>query len=206
MRFRAIGFVASTAIMIGAAFPLHARDWPMYRADAARTGYTSDTLPDDLQLRWVYRCRVAPAPAWPTSLRVTFDFASQPVILGNLVLLGSSAEDKIVAIDADSGQLRWEFFTGGPVRFAPAAWNDRVFVASDDGYLYALKSDTGTQIWRHRGGPDERKCLANRRMISRWPARGGPVVMGETVYYAAGIWPSDGVFLHALNVRTGKTV
>ncbi|MBL7043087.1 MAG: PQQ-binding-like beta-propeller repeat protein, partial [Pirellulaceae bacterium] len=177
----------------------HAADWPTYRADAARSGYTADPLPENLEVRWVYRNRTAPTPAWPSSSRITFDFAYQPIIVGDTVIFGSSAEDKVVAVDAGSGELRWTFFTGGPVRFAPAAWQDRLFVASDDGHVYAIRVNDGTLLWKHRGGPNERMCLGNERMISRWPARGGPVVMDDTVYYAAGIWPSDGVYLHALN-------
>lgn len=183
-----------------------AADWPMYRADSARSGYSSDSLPRDLELRWVYRSPNVPAPAWPGSSRITFDFAYQPIVVGDVVIFGSSAEDKVVAVDAGSGKLRWTFFTGGPVRFAPVAWQDRVFVASDDGHLYAIKRDDGTLLWKHRGGPNERMCFGNERMISRWPARGGPVVMEDMVYYAAGIWPSEGVYLHALNARTGEVL
>jgi len=178
----------------------------MYRADAARSGYTSDPLPMSLELRWVCRNRTAPTPAWPSSSRITFDFVFQPIIVNDTVIFGSSTEDKVVAVDVGSGKPRWTFFTGGPIRFAPAAWQDRLFVASDDGHVYAVKLDDGTLLWKHRGGPNERMCLGNERMISRWPARGGPVVMDDTVYYAAGIWPSDGVYLHALNARTGEVL
>ena len=48
--------------------------------------------------------------------------------------------------------------------------------------------------------------LGNERMISHWPARGGPVVMDDIVYYAGGIWPSDGVFIYALEATTGAEV
>ena len=47
-------------------------------------------------------------------------------------------------------------------------------------------------------------CLGNGRMISRWPARGGPMVWDNTVYYAAGIWPSEGVYVHALDAASGR--
>lgn len=206
MRYPPFDLAIQLAILSLVAGPLQGGDWPMYRADAGRTGYSSDLLPKDLELRWVYHHRAAPTPAWPCSSRITFDFAYQPIIVGGTVLFGSSAQDKVLAIDADSGKLRWAFFTGGPVRFAPAAWRDRVFVASDDSYLYAIRVDDGTLLWKHRGGPDERMCMGNERMISRWPARGGPVVMANTVYYAAGIWPSDGVFLHALDAQTGEVL
>ena len=206
MRYKFCDFVVPLAILALTTGPLQGGDWPTYRADAARTGYSSEPLGDDLELRWIYRNGTAPTPAWPDSSRITFDFAYQPIIAGDTVVFGSSAEDKVVAVDAFSGKLRWTFFTGGPVRFAPVAWRDRVFAASDDGHLYAIKADDGKLLWKHRGGPNERMCLGNERMISRWPARGGPVVMDDIVYYAAGIWPSDDVFLHALDGRTGEVL
>ena len=181
-------------------------DWPMYRADAARSGYTAEALPDKLTLCWTYRGQAAPAPAWPTSSRMHFDRAPQPIAAGGLVIFGTSGDDKVIALDLATGRPRWTFFTEGPVRFAPAVWRDRLFVASDDGGLYALSLADGALLWKRRGGSDDRKCLGNGRLVSRWPARGGPVVLDDTVYFAAGIWPSDGVYLHALDARTGKPV
>lgn len=181
-----------------------AADWPTYRADAARSGYTSEALPPSLGLAWTFRTGDRPRPAWITSNRIEFDQAFQPIVAGELVLLGSSVDDQVYALDLASGRVRWTFFTEGPVRFAPAAWQDRVFVASDDGHLYALRRTDGRLLWRHRGGPDGRLCMGNDRLISRWPARGGPVVLDGTVYYAAGIWPSDGIYLHALDAATGR--
>lgn len=179
-----------------------AADWPMYRADAARSGYSPDPLPARLELQWTY-ASPAPRPAWPSSMRITYDFAPQAIILGKTIVLGSTADDRVIALDATTGRVRWTFFTGGPIRFAPAAWKDRVFVASDDGFLYALALADGRMLWRHQGGPNGRMCLGNQRLISRWPARGGPVVLNDIVYYAAGIWPSESVYLHALDAATG---
>ncbi len=177
----------------------------MYRADAARSGYCQEPLPNSLELQWTNHS-APPRPAWPSSLRVTFDFAHQPIVAHGSVVVGSTRDDAVVALNLADGQPRWRFITGGPVRFAPAAWQDRVFVASDDGYLYALSLTDGQLIWKHRGGPDARMCLGNQRMISRWPARGGPVVIDDSVYYATGIWPSDGVIIHALDAATGRVV
>lgn len=177
----------------------------MYRADAARSGYSPEPLPARLELRWTYRGS-PPQPAWPSSARITYDFAHQPILLNSTVVVGSTTEDVVVALDAADGRVRWKYLTGGPVRFAPAGWRDRVFVASDGGYLVALSLADGRLLWKHRGGPSARMCLGQGRMISRWPARGGPVVVGDTVYYAAGIWPSGGVYVHALNAETGRVV
>ncbi|MCX6899474.1 MAG: PQQ-binding-like beta-propeller repeat protein [Verrucomicrobia bacterium] len=195
-----VGFVLASMCPIASA-----ADWPMYRADAGRSGCTTESLPAKLELRWTYR-GAKPRPAWPSSARISYDFAHQPILMGNTVVLGSTVDDSVIALNADNGGVRWKFFTGGPVRFAPAGWRDRVFVASDDGWLYALALADGHLLWKHRGGPDERLCLGNERMISRWPARGGPVIVGATVYYTAGIWPSGGVYIHALEAETGRVV
>jgi outer membrane protein assembly factor BamB len=186
------------------ALPLAAADWPTYRGDAARSGYTAEAIPNQLRQRWEFRLPAAPKPAWPTSDRMEFDLAFQPILVGDLVLLGSSADDQVYALDAVSGRIRWRYFTGGPVRFAPAAWRDRVFVVSDDGFLHALSLSDGRLLWKHRAGPDGRQVIGNERLISHWPARGGPVVWEDGVYYSGGIWPSDGVYLHALDAETGR--
>ncbi|MGE4003160.1 MAG: PQQ-binding-like beta-propeller repeat protein, partial [Planctomycetaceae bacterium] len=48
--------------------------------------------------------------------------------------------------------------------------------------------------------------LGNDRLISLFPARGAPVVYDGTVYFAAGIWPFMGTFIHALDAETGEFV
>ena len=55
-------------------------------------------------------------------------------------------------------------------------------------------------------GPGRRRILGNDRLISTWPARGAPVIAGDTVYFAASIWPFMGVFIHALDARTGQAL
>ncbi len=193
-------------IVLAIASSANAADWPTFRADAARSGYTTERLPNELRLRWVYQASQAPKPAWPTRNRLTFDRAYQVVVAGEMLYFGSSVDDKVYALDAASGELRWVFFTDAPVRFAPVVWRDRLLVASDDGCLYCLSANTGELIWKRRGGPQTDMLLGNERMISRWPARGGPVVMDDTVYFGAGIWPSEGIFLYALDPSTGEVL
>jgi len=181
-----------------------AEDWAMYRKDAPRSGYTAEEIPNQLTLRWVFKTQNPPKPAWIMSQRLEFDTVFQPVILGETAYWGSSVDDQIYAVDLKTGKLLWTFFTQGPIRFAPVGWKDRLFVVSDGGWLYAIAADSGKLLWKYRGGPNDRKILGNDRLISRWPARGGAVVLEETVYFAAGIWQSDGVFIHALDAETGK--
>lgn len=111
-----------------------ADDWPTYRADAQRSAYTRESLPEKLTLQWSYQPRHAPRPAWPSSTRLNFDRAHHPVIAAGQVYFGSSVDGKVYALDANSGTPLWSYFTDGSIRFAPAVWKNLVFVVSDDGY------------------------------------------------------------------------
>ena len=58
--------------------------------------------------------------------------------------------------------------------------------------------------WKFRGAPNAQHALGNRRLTSAWPARGGPVVWDDTVYFSASIWPFMGTFIYALDAKTGE--
>jgi outer membrane protein assembly factor BamB len=182
-----------------------AGDWPMWRYDPQRTGVSPQMLPAKLHLQWV---REYPAlqPAWPDQEKMQFDIAYEPVVMGQMLFLNSSRHDCVRGLDTRTGEERWTFFADGPVRFAPVAWEGRVYFSSDDGYLYCLEAATGKELWKFRGGPSDRNILGNERLISTWPARGAPVVADGTVYFAASIWPFMGVFVHALDARTGSVI
>ena len=183
-----------------------ADDWPTYRANASRDGYTSDALPADLSLCWTWKSPHPPHSAWPRSQRMIFDRAFQTVIADGRVFFGSSVDHQVHALDAKTGESLWTFFTGGPVRFAPTVWKEKIYAVSDDGYLYCLDAASGKLIWKRRGGPDDRKILGNERMVSSWPVRGAPVIYDEVLYFAAGIWPTDGIYLYALDPTDGKVL
>jgi outer membrane protein assembly factor BamB len=195
------------ALFMVAMPPLMARagDWPQWRHDAQRSASAPDELPAKLGLHWV---RELPPlkPAWPDQPKMQFDAAYEPIVVGQQLVVGSSHDDSVTAYDTRTGTEMWTFFADGPVRFAPLAWEDRIYFVSDDGYLYCLQADDGALLWRFRGGPSDRKILGNERMISTWPARGAPVIADGRIYFAAGIWPFMGVFLHALDARTGEVV
>jgi len=208
----AFRFAAGTAILLVLLSNVgRAADWPAFRADNARSGITAENLPEKLVHRWTYKPMQSPAPAWPLSEGYTysdmsFDYAFHVVAAGGLVYFGSSADDCIHALDASTGRARWRFQTGGPVRFAPAYSGGSLFAVSDDGFLYCLDASTGKLKWKFRGGPSSEKIIGNGRIISRWPARSGVAVQDGIVYFCAGMWPAEGVYLHALDARTGAVL
>lgn len=181
-----------------------AADWPQFRHDAARSGYTSGHLDADLSLRWTFVPPQPPDPAWRgEDTRQPYDYAFHPVIGGSMVYFGSSADNRIYALDAVSGEIVWTFDADGPVRFAPVYDAGRLYAVSDDGCCHALDAQSGQELWRKRGGPTDDLLLGNARMIARWPARGAVTLHEGVLYFGAGIWPSEGIFLYALDPETG---
>ncbi len=179
-------------------------DWPMWRCDAQRSAVSAEKLPEELHLQWV-RHYPPLKPAF-RSKRLQFDGGYEPVASGKRLFVASSRNDSITALDIGTGKELWRFFTGGPVRFAPVAWKGKVYAGSDDGYLYCLDAKSGALRWKFKAVPSDRKVIGNDRLISLWPLRGGPVLADGTIYFAAGVWPFEGVFVYALNAETGTVV
>jgi outer membrane protein assembly factor BamB len=185
-----------------------AGDWPQFRYDASRTAASPLELPEPLQLRWM-RKLPSPRPAFPHELRLAYDASYEPVVSGGTMFVPSMVDDSVTALDTATGEPRWQFFAEGPVRFAPVAWEGKIYFVSDDGYLYCLDANDGTLRWRFRGLPEgraDRKVLGHGRLVSLWPARGGPVLADGVVYFAAGLWPTEGVFVHAVDAESGTAV
>ena len=180
-------------------------DWPMQRCNAGRTAVSRSELPAKLSLSWT-RQELPLTPAWPDEARLQFDAAYEPVVVGKTLFYGSPRTDCLMAVSTETGEEQWRYYADGPIRFAPVAAAGKVYFGSDDGCLYCLNAADGTLRWRVRGAPVERNILGNQRLISSWPVRGAPVLFDGTVYFAAGIWPFMGVFIHAVDAETGKTI
>ncbi len=199
-------FLLAISVVVAVAASAPAADWPMWQYDAQRSAVTPETLPRDMQLQWVLHLP-QPKPAWPANqATLQFDASYAPVVHAGKLFVPSMVADHVTAYDLDSGRKFWRFYSDGPVRFAPVAASGRVYFASDDGFLYCLHADDGSLLWKIRGGPDDRRVLGNERLISMWPARGAPVLYGKTIYFASGIWPFMGTFIHAVDAETGKIV
>jgi len=181
-----------------------AADWSMWRYDVERTAESPQQLLHDLDLLW-RRDLAKPLPAFH-DVRLQFDGGYEPIVKGQRLFLSFNNEDKVAAFDTNSGAQLWQFFADGPVRLAPVAWKDRVLFGSDDGNFYCVAADSGKLVWKFKAVPSDRKLLGNKRLISVWPIRGGPVLKDDRVYFAAGVWPFEGVFVYCLDAATGKRI
>ena len=211
------GTLVGTALLVLglASVAAEAGDWPMYRYDAARGACSPETLPASLPLQWVYEPRYGPQPAWSPPAerpregfllkhRVGFDDVFHVVVGCEHVYFASSSDCKVYAVRTATGELSWSFPTGGPIRLAPTLWSNRVYVGSDDGFVYCLAADDGRPFWTLRAAPNDEKLLGNGRMISRWPIRTGVLVYEDTLYFGAGVFPHENVYLYAADPETGR--
>ncbi|MBT7099832.1 PQQ-like beta-propeller repeat protein [Candidatus Poribacteria bacterium] len=194
-----------------------ADDWPTYARDYARSAATAEPLELPLTEVWAYHAPTPPTQAWPGPAkwdgwsktfglkdRMMFDKALDVAVVGDSVYFGSSVDDKVYCLDATTGDERWSVFTEGPVRLAPSVYDGKVYVGSDDGYVYCLDTDDGSEVWKHRPGPSDRRVPGNGRVISLWPIRTGVVVIDDIAYCCAGVFPSETVYLCAMNAATGE--
>ena len=184
---------------------VNAADWPAWRCDANRSAVTEEQLADKLHLQWT-RQQSALKPAWNEDPRLQFDAVYEPVVAGDLLFYASSRNDSVTAVNLDTGETVWRFFTDGPVRFAPLTSDGQVYFAADDGHLYCVAADDGRLVWKFRAAPSDRRVIGNERLISVWPVRGGPVLHDGQIHFTAGVWPFEGTFLYSVDAATGQLV
>jgi len=187
-----------------------AGDWATYRSDIARSGITTENIGPELFLQWKYIPAHKPKPAWPMPSeelpRMHNDNAYHVVIADGSAFFGSCTTNKIHSINVSNGEIRWTFFAEGPVRFAPTVCDSKVYFGSDDGYVYCLEGKDGSLVWKYRPGPSDEKIIGNGRMISLWPVRTGVLVDDGIVYFAAGVFPYEGLYICALKASDGSVV
>ena len=75
---------------------------------------------------------------------------SSPLVVDGVVYLGSW-DRRIYAIDARTGQKRWEVETGDRVKGAASFRKGTVFIGSYDGRVYALDAASGDSVWTASG-------------------------------------------------------
>jgi outer membrane protein assembly factor BamB len=120
-----------------------------------------------------------------------------------LVFIAGS-DGVVRALDAASGQVKWDGFAGGAIRMPPTIADGRAPVGSGDGCVYAWEVATGRQLWRFRAAPIERRIPVYGQLLSTWPAASGVLVHDSVAYVAAGIVNYDGTHVYALDAATGR--
>lgn len=122
-------FALLAALPAGAAL---AADWPMFRGNAARTGYAPEQAAPPFSSTWTFQAGDG--------------ILSSPAVYDGVVYFGSR-DRHVYALDAGSGALRWRFKARNWVDSSPCVSSGTVYAVSTDGHLYALDRLTGALRW-----------------------------------------------------------
>ena len=193
-------------------------DWPTFLHDNEQSGKGVASIQGKLSLRWTHRLRLPPEPAWPPPAkqdfwhkkynlkpRVIFDRAFHIVGAGDRIYLASSADDQTRCLSLADGTQLWSHFAEAPVRLAPTVVGNRILCGGDDGFVRCLDAANGKLLWKSR--PPElgnRRIPGNGRIINEGPIRTGILVEGQTGYFGAGLFPTQGTYLFSLDIRDGR--
>ena len=109
-------------------------------------------------------------------------------------------------LSATTGEMKWQFLTGAAVTQAANFYEGYVYAASDDGNVYCLKADDGSLTWKYKAAPADRWLISYDRMASLWPVRTDVLVDNGVAYFAAGVFPHDGVYVHAVRANNAQPV
>ncbi|MFQ6131320.1 MAG: PQQ-binding-like beta-propeller repeat protein, partial [Armatimonadota bacterium] len=149
-------------------------DWPMFRGNPARNGYTPEILTPPLVEKWQ-----AEVGEWTWA---------SPAVAGGYVYVGArvnvgSNYGRLCCLDAATGRLVWERLTGYEVN-APPLVLGQLLLAGFAGALSAFHAGTGEAGWQVRTG----------RAVS-----GGAAALGDSIYFGS----ADNQ-LHAVELRSGR--
>ena len=165
-------------------------DWPTYRHDATRSGFTDQALAKDLGKAWDL----------PIGGRL-----SPLTIAAGRVFVAQIDAHTVHALDASTGKPLWHFIAGGRVDSPPTFWKGRVLFGSKDGSVYCLRAADGTLAWRYRASSD-RRHFAFEQCESVWPIPGSVLVENDAVSFVAGhsVFLDGGLRFFRLDAATGR--
>ena len=61
----------------------------------------------------------------------------------------------VFALEAQTGKIKWEYFTSSPIRTAPTVGGGKVFIQTLDNTIFALNAFNGSEIWRYTSSKEE---------------------------------------------------
>jgi len=190
-------------------------DWPLYRHDRWRSASTTSAGPERLDERWRVDLRTGAESADAVVGPILHDWDENPVVKGPLsaptiangtAYVARPNAHELLAIDTASGAIRWRFTAGGRIDTPPAIHRGLCLFGSADGWVYALRADSGQTVWRMRAAPTDERIVAYGQVESPWPVPGAVLVMDGVAHFAAGRQPlaDGGILVFAVDPMTGN--
>jgi outer membrane protein assembly factor BamB len=167
------------------------KDWPTYRHDPARSGFSDQPLAPDL------------GPAWKVNLPGPL---SALTIAAGRVFVSQIDAHTLHALDQNNGNFLWKFTAGARIDSPPTFFKGRVYFGGKDGWVYCLRASDGALIWRFLAAPSERRHAAWEQVESVWPVHGSVLVEDGAVNAVAGrsMFLDGGMRFVRLDAITGE--
>lgn len=168
-------------------------EWPTFRADRDRSGYTKMLVSKDLK------------PVWKTKIG---EDLTALTIACNRVFVAEKEKHLLHAINAETGLEAWQFMAGGRIDSPPTIADGKVVFGSLDGYVYCIDADSGELVWKYRAAPIDRNLVAYEQVESVWPVHGSTLIINGVVYCIAGrsMFIDDGMRFLALDLHIGRKI
>jgi len=191
---------------------LNPQDWPIYRHDRWRSSSTASPGPEKLSILW--SCPLAPTTKLPVG-PILHDWrenefvkgpVSPPTIAGSLAFVARPDAHEVVAIETDSGQVRWRFTANGRIDTPPTIYHNLCLFGTHAGSVYALRANSGQMAWHLRAAPSSERIVAYGQVESPWPVPGTVLIIDDVAYFAAGRQPfaDGGIFIFAIDPVSGR--
>ncbi len=166
-------------------------DWPTYRHDNLRSGYSEQPLPPKLDTTW--------------ELKLSGPLSTLTIADG-LVYVSQIDQHTVHAVDRQTGQIRWSFIAGGRVDSPPTFWQGRLLFGCQDGRVYCLRAADGALVWHFQAAPSERRHFALEQLESVWPVHGSILVENGIASFVCGrsVFLDGGLRMIRLQAATGK--
>ena len=165
-------------------------EWPMYRRDVTRSGFSPCTISATLK------------PAWQVKLGADLTAAT---VAGRYLFVCSKAEQILYCLDRITGKTLWEVATPGQADSPPTVVRGLCVFGSVDGSVYCLDANSGALRWRFRVSETERRTVVDDHLESIWPIHGSVLVQGDRVYFSAGRSShlDGGIRVYAVDLASG---
>jgi outer membrane protein assembly factor BamB len=168
-------------------------DWPIYRHDMVRSGYTTNAVPTTLKL------------GWQTTLGGKL---SSVTVAEGAVFVASVDTHTVYALDASTGATLWSYTAGGRIDSPPTIYLGRVLFGSADGSVYCVRASDGALIWRYLAATSDLRHMSYDQIESVWPVGSSVLTVDDKVYAVAGrsMYLDGGCRFLALNPTNGFKV
>jgi outer membrane protein assembly factor BamB len=187
--------------------------WPIFLGDAGRRSCSTEPLPEELTLRWQQQIVKPRRDALDADRRQSERYLgalSAPVAAAGRVVVAAPESHEVMACEAVSGKLLWTFQAAGKVDSPPTIVLDSgstdglAIFGCDDGNVYALRLGDGQLVWKFTAAPTDGGAMLHGHLASAMPLPGSVLVVGDTVFVAAGQHTDlGGLHFFALDAATG---